>query len=99
MMPRLGSMRQFQTVKRNRGGISRMMAERWRIRQVRETRPNFVSKQTKYESLETLCRNHRERRRPLVEVSNGLSFEDSLQTWAIGGGSDDGHSSVPDVWH
>jgi hypothetical protein len=33
----------------------------------RESLSGLVSKQTRYEALETLCRNHRERRRPLVE--------------------------------
>jgi hypothetical protein len=37
-------MRQFQTIKRKRGGISRMMAEAWRICQVRETRRLFNPK-------------------------------------------------------
>jgi hypothetical protein len=33
-------------------------------------------------------------------VSNRLSLEDPGNGGArIGGGSDDGHSSVPDVWH
>jgi hypothetical protein len=34
-----GSMRQFQTVKRIRGGISRLMADGWRIRHFHEIRP------------------------------------------------------------
>jgi class 3 adenylate cyclase len=34
-------------------------------------------------------------------VSNGLSFGDHCKRWGagIGGGSDGGHNSVPDVWH
>jgi hypothetical protein len=42
----------------------------------------------------------RERHRPLVEGVNRLSFKNPGMAGAgIGGGSDDGHSSVPDVWH
>ena len=32
-----------------------------------------VSKETRYEGLKTLCRNHRERRRPVVNVSHSNS--------------------------
>ena len=67
---------------------------------VRVPPADAVLKQTSFEALKTLCRNHRERRRLLVEVSNRLSLENPGNAGArIGGGSDDGHSSVPDVWH
>jgi hypothetical protein len=42
----------------------------------------------------------RERHRPLVEGSTAYPLR--TQEWlgpGTGGGSDDGHSSVPDVWH
>jgi hypothetical protein len=61
---------------------------------------NAVSKETRYEALKTLSRNHRGRQRPLVEGANRLSFKDPGKAGpGIGGGSDDGHSSVPNVWH
>ena len=45
---------------------------------------HFVSNQTSYESLRTLCRNHRERRRPLAECPRAYP----LRTTANAGGPD-----------
>jgi hypothetical protein len=52
------------------------------------------------EALKTLSRNHRERQRPSWKGSTAYYLR-TLERLGpgIGGGSDDGHSGVPDVWH
>jgi hypothetical protein len=50
----------------------------------RESLSGLVSKQTRYEALKILYRNHRKRRRPLVEGANRLSFKDPGKAGARG---------------
>jgi hypothetical protein len=59
-----------------------------------------VLKETTYEALKTLCRNHPECRGLLAKCPTAYPLR-TLERLGpgIGGGSDDGHSSVPDVWH
>jgi hypothetical protein len=45
------------------------------LRAANRPSPRTHRRTSEYEGLKTLCRNHRERRRPLVEVSNRLSLE------------------------